>query len=272
MTYFELQKQIEKSLTCGNADFTAKQILFHNLKCDSTAFIKIRNLVADEKIINLSEEMAKKCNSGIPLYYVLGECEFYSLPFFVGEGVLVPRDDTEILVDEALKAIENIKNPKVLDLCSGSGAIAVAIAKKRPDSAVDAVELYDKAFCYLQKNIKLNATENVKAIKADALKFFGEYDLVVSNPPYIAQKEKNDLPKQVLFEPKTALFADDDGLEFYKKIAQNFKINKKFTLIFEIGYKMEKSVTEILKNNGYSCIKTVKDYGDNARVIKAEKL
>lgn len=270
MTYFELQKQIEKSLKLENADFIAKQILFSALNCDSTDFIKIRNQTVSEKIVEVAEKMAKKCNEGVPLYYVLGKCEFYSLPFLVGKGVLVPRNDTEILVDEALKAIENKTNPKVLDLCSGSGAIAVAIAKNRPDSKVCAVELYDEAFCYLQKNISLNNANNVKAIKADALDFVGEYDLVVSNPPYISEAEKKDLAKQLFFEPEMALFADDDGLCFYKKIAENFKNNNGFTLIFEIGYKMEKSVTEILKNNGYSCISAVKDYGNNTRVIKAK--
>ncbi len=271
MTYFELQKQIEKKLDCKNAVFEARQILLHNLNCDNTGFIKIRRQTADDEIIKNCFQMAQKRRNGVPLYYILGVCEFYSLSFLVGEGVLIPRDDTEILVDEALKAIKDIKNPRVLDLCSGSGAIAVAIAKNRPDSLVYAVELYDKAFSYLQKNIEHNQAKNVRAIKADAQDFCGEYDLVVSNPPYIAEKERNDLSAEVLFEPETALFADDNGLYFYKKIAENFKIHKKFTLIFEIGYKMEKSVTEILKNNGYSCISAIKDYGKNTRVIKAEK-
>lgn len=271
MTNFELLKEIEASLQCENPDFEARQIVFSALNTDSTGFILKKNESASEETAENCREMAKMRNENIPLYYILGVCEFYSLEFFVGEGVLVPRDDTEILVDEALKAIENIKNPRVLDLCSGSGAIAVAIGKNRPDSKVDAVELYDKAFYYLQKNIKHNKAENVKAICADALDFVGEYDLVVSNPPYISPSERKDLSKEVLCEPETALFAEDDGLLFYKKIAENFKVNKKFTLIFEIGYKMKSEVINILKKNGYSLIEAIEDYGKNTRVIKVQK-
>lgn len=271
MTNFELFKKIEATLECENSDFEAKQMVLFALNTDSTGFILKKNETATEETIEKCLEMAKKRNENIPLYYILGVCEFYSLEFFVGEGVLVPRDDTEILVDEALKSIENIKNPRVLDLCSGSGAIAVAIGKNRPDATVDAVELYDKAFYYLQKNIAHNKADNVTAVSADALSFVGEYDLVVSNPPYISKTERKDLSKEVLHEPETALFADNNGLIFYEKIAENFKVNKKFTLIFEIGYKMNSEVINILKQNGYSHIETIEDYGKNTRVIKVQK-
>lgn len=271
MTYFELVKEIEKKLDNENADFEAKQIVLSALKTDNTGFITLRQKPADESIIKKCFCLAEKRNSGLPIYYVLGVCEFYSYEFFVGEGVLVPRDDTEILVDEALESIKDIKNPKVLDLCSGSGAIAVAIAKERTDAAVDAVEFYDDAYSYLVKNIKHNNACNVTPIKADALEFVGDYDLVVSNPPYIAESERKDLSKEVLSEPETALFADDNGLKFYKKISDNFKINKKLTLIFEIGYKIKEDIISILKNCNYSEIEAIKDFGGNTRVIKAKK-
>lgn len=272
MKIFELVKEIENTLNCENADFEARQIVLHSLGADNTEFMKIRRDEAEESIVKQSFIMANKRNSGIPLYYILGRCEFYGYPFYVGEGVLVPRDDTEILVDTALECIKNIKNPKILDLCSGSGAIAVAIAKERPDSCVTAVELYDKAYDYLLKNIKLNNAQNVTALQADALSFIGEYDVVVSNPPYISKNEMKDLSKEVLNEPHTALFAENDGLVFYEKIAQNFKFNKKFTLIFEIGCKIGEKVSTILKQNGYSNISIIDDYGKNNRVVKSEKL
>lgn len=271
MTYFELEKQISKMLENENSDFEARQIVLSALKTDNTGFIAFRNKPADKSVVDKCLEYAKMRKNGLPIYYVLGICEFYSYEFFVGKGVLVPRDDTEILVDTALKSIKDIKNPKVLDLCSGSGAIAVAIAKERADALVDAVELYDKAYSYLLKNIKHNNAINVTPIKADALAFLGEYDLVVSNPPYISENERCDLSKEVLAEPETALFANDNGLEFYKKISYNFKNNKNFTLIFEIGYKMREAVEAILKNYKYSEIDAIKDFGGNIRVIKAKK-
>lgn len=271
MTYFELLKEVERLLENDNAAFEAKQIVLTAANTDNTGFMKLRQQNVEKEVIEKCFEFVKKRNEGLPIYYVLGVCEFYSYEFFVGKGVLVPRDDTEILVDTALDAIKNIKNPKVLDLCSGSGAIAVAIAKCRKDAQVDAVELYDDAFRYLEKNIKHNNADNVNAIKADALEFKGEYDLVVSNPPYIAINEKQYLSKEVLNEPHTALFAENDGLLFYEKIAENFKINKKFTLAFEIGYTMSERVFSILQNNGYSDISMIKDLNGIIRVIKAEK-
>lgn len=270
MKVFELVREIENILSCENADFEAKQIVLHVLGCDNSEFMKIRRDEVGAQIAENCRDLAKKRNSGIPLYYILGKAEFYGLPFYVGEGVLVPRDDTEVLVDEALEVIKNIKNPRVLDLCSGSGAVAVAIAKEREDAIVEAVELYDEAFGYLQKNIALNCADNVLAVKDDALSYKGEYDLVVSNPPYIAENERKDLSAEVLKEPHTALFADNDGLLFYQKIAENFKINKKFTLLFEIGFTMGEKVCEILENSGYRSVRVIKDYGGNDRVIKAE--
>ena len=271
MKVFELVKYIQSVLTCENADFEAKQLVMYAIDCDNTGFMKIRQNLASEKDIKKCEELAKKRNSGMPLYYILGKAEFYSNEFFVGEGVLVPRDDTEILVEKALERLKNIKAPKVLDLCSGSGAIAISIAKERPDASVDAVELYDEAYEYLQKNIKHNNVKNVTAIKGDALKFVGVYDLVVSNPPYIAEDEKESLSSEVLCEPKTALFAEENGLLFYRKIAENFKKNNNFTLMFEIGYLQAKSVSIYLAENGYENIQTVKDYNDLDRVIVSNK-
>lgn len=271
MKIFELVKHIKSLLTCENADFEAKQLVMFSLDCDNTQFMKIRQYEAEESVIKNCESNAKKRNSGIPLYYILGKTEFYSNEFFVGPGVLVPRDETEILVEKALERIKDIKSPKVLDLCAGSGAIAVSIAKERKDANVDAVELYDEAFAFLEKNIKHNNVTNVTAIKDDALVFFGEYDLVVSNPPYIAENERETLETEVLNEPQTALFAGENGLLFYRKIAENFKKYSNFTLAFEIGYAQSEEVSEILAENGYRNIQTVKDYNGLDRVVISNK-
>ena len=271
MKVFELVKYIQSVLACENADFEAKQLVMYAIDGNSTEVMKIRGDEVNDKEVVECEKLANMRNSGIPLYYILGKCEFYSNEFFVGKGVLVPRDDTEVLVEKALEYLKGIKNPKVLDLCSGSGAIAISIAKLRPDAVVDAVELYDKAYEFLEKNIKHNNVKNVTAIKDDALKFVGEYDLVVSNPPYIAENERETLSQEVLCEPETALFAEENGLLFYRKIAENFKKNNNFTLMFEIGYSQSKSVSVYLAENGYKNIQTVKDYNGLDRVIVSNK-
>ncbi len=271
MTIFQLQKQIESSLSCDERGAEALQIIKHILSTNTTGLVKVRGEQATDEQIQQAEKIVAERNLGTPLYYILGQTQFYSLEFLVGEGVLIPRADTEVLVDTALFSLRDVKNPKVLDLCAGSGAIAVAIAKNRPDACVDAVEFYEKAFEFLKKNIELNKARNVTAIKADALEVFGEYDLVVSNPPYIAYGEKKDLSKEVLCEPSTALFAENDGYLFYEKISQNFKDAQNFTLLFEIGYRQSKKVCEILSDFGYRQIEKIPDLNGITRVIKAEK-
>ena len=155
---------------------------------------------------------------GEPLQYILGEWEFYSLPFIVGEGVLIPRPETELLVDLALKYAT--KESKIIDLCSGSGAIAIAIAKNT-GASLFALEKYEKALNYLEKNIALNKA-NVKVIKEDLFNFepSEKFDIIISNPPYIKKADLASLQKEVRFEPMTALDGGEDGLIFYRHIAK----------------------------------------------------
>lgn len=207
--------------------------------------------------------------SGEPLQYILGEWEFWGLTFKVGKGVLIPQPDTERLVECALEQMKGNTNPKVLDLCSGSGCVAIALAYERPDAQVTAVELYDTAFNYLTENIKLNQA-NVKAVKYDVLTApvgFGKYDIIVSNPPYIAPSEASSLSAEVLAEPHEALFGGDDGLVFYRAINELWLplLNKNGALLLEIGHAQAASVKEIFKGRQSSVIK---DYAGNDRVVK----
>lgn len=170
----------------------------------------------------------EKRSSGYPLQYILGEWTFMDIPLFVGEGVLIPRDDTEILVREAIKRVRGVENPKIIDLCSGSGAVAIALAKAYPKAEILAVELSDKAFSYLKENIKRNACENIKAIKGDVFRLYEEFsdsgfDAVLSNPPYIKTDIIATLAKEVQHEPKLALDGGKDGMIFYNSIIENWK-------------------------------------------------
>lgn len=213
-------------------------------------------------------QLAYRRIKGEPLQYILGEWEFYSLPFFVGPGVLIPRADTETVVDTALFKIEQNGYKSVLDLCSGSGAIAISIEKNSKTKVV-AVEKSEQAFLYLQKNIKRN-NSSVKALKCDALTLTdGKYDLIVSNPPYIKTDQINKLQKEVLFEPEMALDGGDDGLDFYRKITENatLLLNSGGTLLFEIGFDQKEQVCEILKANGFSDIGSKTDLGGNHRAV-----
>ena len=190
---------------------------------------------------------------GEPTQYILGEWEIYGLPFFVGKGVLIPRQDTEILVERSLKLIKDKVNPRVLELCSGSGCIAVALAKHRPDADVTAVELYGEAMRYLERNVERNSVQ-VEIRRFDVLDVptdFGEYDLIVSNPPYITCEAMKCLQNEVKCEPHTALCGGEDGLEFYRAIAEKWLplLKSDGAVAVEIGYDQAESVRGIFSSH-----------------------
>ncbi len=225
----------------------------------------------------LEQEFLKaveKRSSGYPLQYILGKWTFMDIPLFVGEGVLVPRDDTEVLVREAIERIKSIENPKVIDLCSGSGAVALAVAKACPRAEVFAVELSELAFLYLEKNIEYNGCKNVKAVKGDMFKLHtnfadGEFDAVLSNPPYIKSDVIATLAKEVQHEPKLALDGGADGMIFYNAIAENWKvkIRKSGFIGVEIGEDLTDEVVDLFKTNMLEDISVFKDMAELDRAI-----
>jgi len=194
-------------------------------------------------------ENIKKRAAGMPFSYITGEQEFFGLKFSVNENVLIPRADTEILVEFALSC----GGKNVLDICTGSGCIAVALAKNLPDCAVSAVDVSPAALEVAKKNASHNGCD-VSFIEMDILSEIpqGKFDLIVSNPPYIEKAELFSLMKDVIeFEPRLALDGGDDGLIFYRRIcALAPKILKKGGILaFEIGYNQYESVYEIMKEN-----------------------
>ena len=215
---------------------------------------------------------AKKRTEGYPLQYIIGNWEFFGRIFFVGEGVLIPRPETELLCETVLKYFSRTMPPKIVDLCSGSGCIAITLAKELGGADVTAVELYDGAFEYLEKNNAFHGN-CVKTLRKDALEPFGEFDCIVSNPPYITGEEMEELQTEVTFEPKTALFGGTDGLDFYRAIAKNWfeHINEGGLIVFEIGDTQGKAVKEILMENGYKDAGIIKDYEGRDRVVSAVK-
>lgn len=208
-----------------------------------------------------------------PLQYILGEWEFYGLTLSVGEGVLIPRADTETAVDTALELIKGKEAPSVLDLCAGSGAIGLSIAVNRADSRVGLLEKYPAAAEYLKVNIKRNAPDNAYYLPGDVLRGDGaengKFDLIVSNPPYISDKDMKTLQPEVLCEPPEALFGGDDGLAFYRAIAENYKsaINTGGAICFEVGFGEAEAVKQILLSAGFEDVKAAKDLSGIDRVV-----
>ena len=192
----------------------------------------------------------EKLANGIPLQHITHHQEFMKMDFYVDENVLIPRPDTEILVEETIKIAKKMNQPKILDLCTGSGAIAISIAKNVPDAKVYAIDISQKALDVAKKNAK-ELDAKVKFIKSnlfdkmDKMKF----DIIVSNPPYIKKDIINSLSKEVRKEPKLALDGGIDGLDIYKKITEQAIEYLKFGsyLCFEIGYDQKDDVLDIIK-------------------------
>lgn len=206
-----------------------------------------------------------------PLQYITHLQEFMGLEFYVDENVLIPRQDTEILVELALKYCEN---KSVLDMCTGSGCIAVSIAKLGEARDVTASDISKEALCIAAKNASNNDV-NISFIESDLWKNIdGKYDIVVSNPPYVTADEmKGLMPEVIEHEPELALYGGDDGLDIYKRIISKLAehINNGGYIFFEIGYAQGKSVSDILLENGFEDVKIEKDLAGLDRVVWARK-
>ena len=233
--------------------------------------------IKEEDKNKIREMLMLRAKSRKPLQYILGEWEFYGLPFKVRENILIPRSDTEILVEQCIQLMREIEEPNILDIGSGSGAISIAIANELKSSSVTGVDINEDAIKLANENKILNKVENVNFMKSDLFEKLDEdfkYDLIVSNPPYITKEEYETLMPEVKnFEPKNALTDLGDGLYFYREISKKAGAYLKDTgyLAFEIGYKQAKDVSKILEDNNFAILSVVKDYGGNDRVVLAKK-
>ena len=203
-----------------DAEFDARCLIEYLLDINTTQFMLSRQEKIDDDIQNRFIELINKRISGTPLQYIIGRWEFMGNTFIVGEGVLIPRPETEMLVDLAAEHLKSVDSPVIVDFCSGSGCIAISVAKLFPDAKVYAVEKYDEAYSYLVKNIELNNVKNVIAIQGDLFDKFVldgvRPDMILSNPPYIRKSDIPTLSKEVLCEPHTALDGGNDGYDFYR--------------------------------------------------------
>ena len=233
--------------------------------------------IKEEDKDKIREMLVLRAKKRKPLQYILGEWEFYGLPFKVSEGVLIPRADTEILVEQCIQLMREVEEPNILDIGSGTGAISIAIANELKSSSVTGIDINEKAIELANKNKTLNRIKNINFVKSNLFENLDKdfkYDLIVSNPPYISKEEYETLMPEVKnYEPQNALTDLGDGLYFYREISKLAGEYLKDTgyLAYEIGYNQAKDVTKILQNNNFDILSVMKDYGGNDRVVIAKK-
>lgn len=249
-------------------------LLEHLTALSRTALLLKMDDPAPDRLVQQLNELVQQRLTGYPLQYLLGEWEFFGLPFFVGEGVLIPRADTEVLVETALELCDGMFAPQVCDLCSGSGCIPIALSRHLPEQAsLTAVELSDAALGYLQKNVQRHHCSNLTVVQADVLTWQPQqlFDLITSNPPYISDQEMLELQPEVRWEPEMALRAQENGLYFYRVLSKRCQsyLRAGGWLLFEIGYTQGQAVSDLLLAEGYTDIRLIPDYNGNDRVVAA---
>ena len=277
MTVPALRNAIKSLLTRAgveNPDGDAAEILCAALNCSRTELI-----LRDDELSDVESEkavaMARRRAAGEPIQYVLGYWFFMDRKYTVGEGVLIPRDDTEVVVREALAAAKNIPDPVIIDLCAGSGIIAITLEKELKNATVYAVEKSDLAFSYLQENIELNQAkvEAIHADLADCVNSFDDasLDMIVSNPPYIRSDEIAELQSEVQYEPRLALDGGEDGYDFYEMIIRLWtkKLKEGGCIAFEIGEGQYDRIAEMLKTAEFTDIKGYPDIQGITRAVTA---
>lgn len=244
-------------ISCSLADIKNSEFRFNGQK------------EVDKNSVN---DYATRLINGEPLQYVIGKWEFLDGEFYVGEGVLIPRPETEELALLAIKKSELIDSPVIFDLCSGTGCIGLSIAKKVKRSTVYCIEKSEKAFEYLKKNAR--GISNAVLIHGDIFDDFDLplADLIISNPPYIKSEEVKSLQKEVLREPLSALDGGEDGLSFYRVINDKWSrfLKQGSPLLLEIGNEQGSEVMSILTN--YKSVEIKKDIYGNDRMVCAEKI
>lgn len=265
-------------------DAQTSSLLARNLICHITGksheqVIAERDLYVGEDVCTKMDEAVKRILAQEPLAYVLGEWDFYGMTLHVDHNVLIPRDDTCAVTALAIRqALFLDSNPRILDLCTGSGCIGLAIASRVKDAKVTLADISREAMAVAKKNIaSQKLSGRVSCVQVDALQdpapFLGKFDMIVSNPPYITTQEMRELPVSVKrYEPHLALHGGDDGLEFYHSIASRFSAALKpgGYLCFEFGMGQGDAVCQILTMNGYTILERTKDYNKIERAVIAQ--
>lgn len=277
--YLDTRRALLATEDAQQAGFMARSLLCHVSGKSQEAVLADRELYVSEKVVEAVEAGLRRLLDGEPLAYVLGEWEFYGLPLHVTPDVLIPRDDTCAVTELAIRqGLFLDQDPRILDLCCGSGCIGLAIASRVKDARVTLADLSKNALGIAKENTARNKLSGrVRCVQADALQppapFLGKFDMIVSNPPYVTGAEMEQLPRSVRdFEPRMALYGGEDGLDFYRAIARNYAAAFKpgGYLCLEFGMGQGSAVCRILEENGYTILERTRDYNDRERAVLAQ--
>jgi release factor glutamine methyltransferase len=272
-------KEIFSDAGIENPERDAEVLLSHCLGIERVILYRDNPGISDEMNAQI-DALLKRRTGREPLQYILGYTEFYGLKIKVGTGVLIPRPETELLAEEAIKTISKCKfqnaNFKILDLCTGSGCIALALAKAFPDAQVYGTDMSADALGYAGENAELNNIKNITFLKGDLFNPVKDmqFDRIVSNPPYIRKDDMKLLQPEIRdWEPVAALDGGEDGLDYYRKIISGAGdyLKENGFLMLEIGMGQSESIREMAEDEGFADIHILKDYAGIERIVKAQK-
>ncbi len=261
------------------AGFLARELICHYTGKTPEEVVAQREMYVSGDVCHRVDEAVGRLRKGEPLAYILGQWDFYGLRLQVSKDVLIPRDDTCAVTAMAIKqALFLQQTPRILDLCTGSGCIGLAVASRVKDARVTLADVSQDALAVARKNVAAQKLgSRVSCVQVDALTppaaFLGKFDMIVSNPPYITGQEMEDLPDSVrAYEPHLALFGGEDGLDFYRAIAKNYQeaLKPDGYLCFEFGMGQGDAVCRILEMNGYTILERTRDYNDRERAVMAQ--
>lgn len=276
--YMDARRAFMAQEDLQQASLLARNLLCHVTGKTQESILADREQYVGDDICHAMEQAVSRILAGEPIAYVLGQWDFYGMTLHVDEHVLIPRDDTCAVTALAIQNALFLQNtPRILDLCTGSGCIGLAIASRVKDAKVTLGDLSREALAVAKKNIALQKLSGrVSCLQIDALKepaaFLGKFDMIVSNPPYVTTKEMEELPHSVKqFEPHMALHGGADGLDFYRAITKNFSHALKLGgfLCFEFGMGQGDGVCDILTAHGFTILERSKDFNDRERAVIA---
>lgn len=277
--YVRTRDRLTRTETPETAGPMARDLVSTLSGMTQEAFLAERNKPVSEGLTARVDMAVDRYLAGEPLPYVLGEWTFYGLNLYVSPDVLIPRDDTCAVAELAIhRGLFLDQNPRILDLCCGSGCIGLAIASRLKDARVTLADLSGPALSVARKNIQRNHMGGrVSCVQVDAMEappaFLGKFDMIVSNPPYVTASEMEELPDSVKkYEPHMALFGGTDGLNFYRAITKNFRdlLKPGGFLCYEFGMGQGDAVCAILEENGFTVLERTLDFNERERAVLAQ--
>ena len=276
--YLDIRQQLRRA-GIEEATLEARELVCFGTNKSREELARDGGLYASPELEHRVRDLVRRHLEGEPVAYLIGEWEFYGLPLDISRDVLIPRPDTEVLAEQAIGYIKTLGECRVLDLCAGSGCVGLAVAANVPACRVVLGELSEGALRVCKQNVRRNSlTARVVPMQADARekpeKSLGEFQCIVSNPPYIPSQVIEGLEPEVKdHEPRMALDGEPDGLKFYRILAEEGKkyLKNGGSIYMEIGWDQAKDVTEIFEAMGFSGRRTVRDMAGNDRVVCARK-